>query len=394
MKSLLEHYNRNLDWSHLSDRVQWVIDRAISIQQIPAPTFDEGQRAAYIKTQFEALGLQQIEIDDVHNVFGLLAGKNHQLPAILISAHTDTVFSRETNLQIRTDNNLMYGPGLGDNSIAVAGLLGLASEIQQQNILPECDLWFVANTREEGLGDLGGMKAAFNRLKYRIASVINIEGMAFGHVYHAGIAVRRLHITAKAEGGHSWLNFGRSSAIHSIVQLGAKITALRPVEQPRTTFNIGVIEGGQSINTIAAEAGLWLDLRSEDSSVLAGLEQEVRMAVESLKKPDLSFNIEVVGDRPAGSISPEHALVQGAFTALELVGSKGTLENGSTDANVPLAAGYPAITIGITHGGNAHRLDEYIEIKPIGDGLRQLIILTLALSAYQNNASFSAGHGL
>src|ERR1041385_9136292 len=98
MKSLLEHYNRNLDWSHLSDRVQWVIDRAISIQQIPAPTFDEGQRAAYIKTQFEALGLQQIEIDDVYNVFGLLAGKNRQLPAILISAHTDTVFSRETNL--------------------------------------------------------------------------------------------------------------------------------------------------------------------------------------------------------------------------------------------------------------------------------------------------------
>jgi tripeptide aminopeptidase len=385
MRSLLEHYHNQIDWSHLSEQVQWVIEQAIAIQQIPAPTFDEAERAAYVKSQFAALGLQQVEVDDFHNVYGLKPGKNRQVAGTLISAHTDTVFARETNLKIQTDNDLIYGPGLGDNSMGVAGMLGLAATIYQQHFTPECDMWFVANTREEGLGDLGGMKAAFNRLKTQIARVINIEGMAFGHVYHAGIAVRRLHITAKAEGGHSWLNFGRSSAIHGIVQLGAQITALRPADVPKTAYNIGIIEGGQSINTIAAEAGLWLDMRSEDSSTLAEFEREVRAIVDTLNKPDLSLSIEVVGDRPAGSIPPQHPLVQGALSALEMVGTKGTLENGSTDANVPLAAGYPAVTIGITQGGNAHRLDEYIETKPIAAGLKQLVILSLASGAYQNS---------
>jgi acetylornithine deacetylase/succinyl-diaminopimelate desuccinylase-like protein len=210
--------------------------------------------------------------------------------------------------------------------------------------------------------------------------VINVEGMALGHVYCAGIAVRRLHITASAEGGHSWLNFGRPSAIHGIVELGARITAMRPVQSPRTTFNIGVIEGGQSINTIAAQAGLWLDMRSEDAAGLAQIEQEVRGHVQAIGRPDLNFDVEIVGDRPAGTIAPEHPLVQAALAALSQVGIQGVLESGSTDANVPLAAGYPAVTIGITRGGNAHRLDEYIETAPVATGLRQLITLSLAAS--------------
>ncbi len=384
MKSFLEHYNKVVDWSSLQNQAQWVTEQAIAIQQIPAPTFDETERANHVKALFQSLGLQAVDSDDFNNVYGLLPGKKRDIPGLMISAHTDTVFTRETDLQIRKEGGLIYGPGLGDNSMGVAGILGLAHLLQQQAIVPERDVWFVANTREEGLGDLGGIKAAFNRLKAQINGVINVEGMAFGHVYRAGIAVRRLHITATTEGGHSWLNFGRASAIHGIVQLGSKITSLHPVEQPRTTYNIGIIEGGQSINTIAATAGMWLDMRSEESSTLAILEKQVRALVESLQTPDLHFEIELVGDRPAGSIPLNHPLVQGALTALEMVGLKGTLENGSTDANVPLAAGCPAVTIGITQGGNAHRLDEYIETKPIANGLRQLTILALALSAYQN----------
>ena len=257
-------------------------------------------------------------------------------------------------------------------------MLGLIAILQKLNLQPTCDVWFVANTREEGLGDLGGMKAVFQQLRLHIQYVINLEGMAYGHVYHAGIAVRRLHITAQAEGGHSWLNFGRTSAIHGIMELGAQITRLRPSKSPRTTFNIGIIEGGQSINTIAAEAGLWLDLRSEESAALTRFEREVRKLVEATSKPNLTFNIDVVGDRPAGSIPTSHELVQAALAALEQTGVKGTLENGSTDANVPLAAGCPAVTIGITRGGNAHRSDEYIEVSPVASGMRQLLLLTLA----------------
>jgi acetylornithine deacetylase/succinyl-diaminopimelate desuccinylase-like protein len=378
MKRLVEHIDNSLDWGWLPIYAQRVIDQAIAIQQIPAPTFHEKERATYVAAQFATIGLEQIEIDDLYNVYGVLPG-NHQ-PGLMISAHTDTVFDKDTNLQVRWENDLIYGPGLGDNSTGVAGLLGLAQTLKELHIVPDCDIWFVANTREEGLGDLGGMKAVFERLQPHICQVINLEGMAFGHVYHAGIAVRRLHIIATAEGGHSWLNYGRASAIHGIVELGARITQIHPQQLPRTTYNIGMIDGGQTINAIATKASLWLDMRSEESVTLAAFEQEVRTQVAAVTKPDLPFTIEVVGDRPAGSIAPEHPLVQGAMAALSLVGVQGTLENGSTDANVPLAHGIPAVTIGITRGGNAHRLDEYIETRLVIDGLHQLVLLTLAAS--------------
>ncbi|MBI5671198.1 MAG: M20/M25/M40 family metallo-hydrolase [Chloroflexi bacterium] len=377
MKHLIAQLDHSLDWSTLPTLAQAVVEQAIAIQQIPAPTFQELRRAEYVATRFAALGLTQVDTDDRYNAYGLLPGKHRGVPGVMISAHTDTVFPADANLAARAEVGIIHGPGLGDNSIGVAGMLGLANYLQQQ-ILPGCDFWFVATSREEGMGDLGGMKAAFNRLKARINTVINVEGMALGHVYRAGIAVRRLHITATAEGGHSWLNFGRSSAIHGIVELGARITTIRPVQSPRTTYNIGMIEGGQSINTIATQAGLWLDLRSEDSAGLAQLEREVMAHVQAVTRPDLAFGVEVVGDRPAGTIAPEHPLVQGALAALAQVGIQGMLESGSTDANVPLAAGYPAVTIGITRGGNAHRLDEYIETAPVADGLRQLILLALA----------------
>jgi len=381
MKHQVEQINNALDWAALASRTQWVIDQGIAIQQIPAPTFHEAARAAYIARQFTTIGLINVEIDDFYNVYGLLRGKRQ--PGMMVSAHTDTVFEQDTNLDIRRENTLIYGPGLGDNSMGVAGLLGLAATLQELGITPECDIWFVANTREEGLGDLGGMKAAFERLQPHISQVINLEGMAFGHVYHAGIAVRRLHITAAAAGGHSWLNYGRASAIHGIVELGARIVALHPPQSPHTTFNIGMIDGGQTINAIATRASLWLDMRSEDVTTLSTFEQKVRAQVDALHKPDLTFAIEVVGDRPAGSIAPEHPLVQGALAALDIVGVRGTLENGSTDANVPLSHGIPAVTVGVTRGGNAHRLDEFIETGPIADGLRQLVILALA-TAQQN----------
>jgi len=381
MKYLVEQIDSALKWDWLPTRTQQVIEEAITIQQIPAPTFHEQDRAGYIAQRFASIGLKQIDTDDFYNVYGLLPGKKQ--PGIMISAHTDTVFEQNTNLEIRREKDLIYGPGLGDNSMAVAGLLGLASSIQQLSITPGCDVWFVANSREEALGDLGGMKAAFARLQSRICQVINLEGMAFGHVYHAGIAVRRLHITATAEGGHSWLNYGRASAVHGIVELGARITALHPPQMPRTTYNIGMIDGGQTINAIATKASLWLDMRSEDSATLAAFEQKVRAQVDAVAKPDLPITTEVVGDRPAGSVAPEHPLVQAALAALALVGVRGTLEIGSTDANIPLAYGIPAVTIGITRGGNAHRLDEYIEIQPVADGLHQLVLL--ALAATQQN---------
>ena len=371
------------DWAGLPAVAARVIQHAIDIQQIPAPTFDEARRAAFVKARFEALGLEQVYVDELHNVYGCLRGIEPTRSAVLLSAHTDTVFEAATDLTIRRENDLIYGPGLGDNSIGVAGLICLAEMLQERHLTPARDLWFVANTREEGLGDLGGMKAVIERLRGRISCVINVEGMAFGHVYHAGIAVRRLHITASAEGGHSWLNFGRPSAIHGIVQLGAKLTTLQPASTPRTTYNIGLIDGGTSINTIASNDSLWLDLRSEDAEALANLERQARSHIEASITPELRFSVEVVGDRPAGSIPHNHLLVQIALGSLDGLGVKGTLETGSTDANVPLSQGIPAVTVGITRGGNAHRFDEYIETAAVGQGMRHLFGVVMATAEAQ-----------
>lgn len=378
---MIENYDQALAGLALDELAAWTVEQAIAIQQIPAPTFAEAQRAEFVAAAFRSLGLTQVEIDDVDNVYGLLAGSRHDAPAVMVAAHTDTVFPAGTDLSVIRAGETICGPGLGDNSIGVAGALALAAGLQRAGITPGCDLWFVATTREEGLGDLGGMRAAFARLQPRIGSVINLEGLAFGHIYHAGIAVRRLKITAHAPGGHSWLHFGRPSAIHSLMEFGARLTAKQPPTSPRTTYNIGLIEGGQSINSIATEAALWLDMRSESSQTLAAFESEVRADLDALANAEVSFVVEVVGDRPAGSIAPNHPLVQRALTALARVGVQGALETGSTDANVPLAAGCPAVTVGVTRGGNAHRLDEYVDVSVVATGLRQLLLLTLATAA-------------
>lgn len=382
MRKAIDSIKRSFNWHDMDYITDWIIDQAIAIQQIPAPTFHEAARSRYVADQFRALGLEAVSADELNNVYGVLPGQDRSRPGIMISAHTDTVFSIDNDLKISRHEDLIYGPGLGDNSLGVAGMLGLAMALKRQNITPGIDLWFAATTCEEGLGDLGGMKEAFARLQSSICAVINLEGLAFGHIYHSGIAVRRLHITAAASGGHSWLHFGRASAIHGLVNLGAHITSLKPPENPRTTYNIGMIDGGQTINSIATSASLWLDMRSEDRATLETLEQQVREYTAAAAHDDLRFTIEVVGDRPAGTISTEHPLVQGALAALEHVGIRGSLETGSTDANVPLAQGCPAVTIGITRGGNAHRLDEYIETPPIASGIQQLILLALGASHY------------
>lgn len=384
MKNFVKQVNRNIRWSELADLAEWAVQAGIAIQQIPAPTFAEAQRAEYVKQQFAALGLSEITIDDQLNVYGLRKGSNRSLPAIMVTAHTDTVFPADTDLTIQHKDTLIYGPGLGDNSMGVAGMLAFAKWLQDEQLTPECDIWFVATSCEEGLGDLKGMRSAYERLREQVSMVINLEGLAFGHIYHAGIAVHRMHITATAEGGHSWLHYGRPSAIHGIMELGAQINRLSPPVAPRTTYNIGIIEGGHAINAIGTNAGLWLDLRSEEQQALEQIRQQVHDLIAATRRPGLVFEVEVVGNRPAGAIDTRHPLVQGALTALEQVNVRGALETGSTDGNVSLHAGCPTVTIGITRGGNAHRLDEYIETTPVKSGLRQLITLTMAAAQYQS----------
>ncbi len=355
------------------EAADWLLEQALAIQAIPAPTFAEAARAAYVAEQFAALGLEQTAIDALSNVYGCIPGRDSARRGLLVTAHTDTIFSAGTDLTRRTEQSVVFGPGLGDNSIGVAGMLALARWLRDQPP-PLADVWFVATTREEGLGDLGGMKAAFARLGGQIGAVLNLEGLALGHVYHGGIAVRRLKVSAVTGGGHSWLHFGRASAIHSLVELCAKLLRIAPPTHARTTFNIGLIEGGSAVNAIASRATCWLDLRSESSQALIQYETRIRAAISEADGGEVAYTVEVVGDRPAGTIAPAHPLVQVGVDALAAVGIRAALETGSTDANVPLAAGCPAITLGVTRGGNAHRTDEFIDVTPVTAGIQQLVI--------------------
>jgi tripeptide aminopeptidase len=362
--------------SNLVAYVPQAIEEAVRVQQIPAPTFAESERAAYVQQRFAELGLSDVHTDSVFNVFGRLRGTDPNAPAVLVAAHTDTVFEVATPLDIKRVDTQIYGPGIGDNSLGVASVLA-AAELMRDMRFP-ADIWFVANSREEGMGDLGGIRAVYQALSAQLGCAIIVEGMAFGRVYHSGIAVRRLKISCHTGGGHSWLHFGKPSAIHTLMRIGAEIAALNVPENPRTTYNIGVIEGGQSVNSIAADASLLLDLRSEQRDAVMALEQQVMAIVNKYRTAEMDIQVEVVGDRPSGAIPTSHPFVQLTRDVLQHLNTVAVYETGSTDANVPLAAGLPTVTIGITYGGNAHRLDEYIDTTQIKNGLWQLLLLTAA----------------
>lgn len=371
--------------------IEALLSDAIAIQQIPAPTFYEAPRAAYLARRFKAAGLRDVARDAMHNVYGRWSGADATAPALLICAHTDTVFPVETSLTVRRAEDCVFGPGLGDNSLGVAGLLGLLALWRAAEFRPPADVWFAANAREEGLGNLGGIRAAWDRLGDRLGAAIVLEGMALGRIYHAGIAVRRLRVTCTAPGGHSWTHYGRPSAIHELIAAGSRIIALTPPRQPRTTLNIGLISGGQSVNSLASSAEFYLDLRSEEAAALATLEAQVRDRLRLDTDPTVQFDVAVVGDRPSGCIPVEHPLVQLAAAALEAVGQKAQYQSGSTDANALLAVGLPTVTVGLTTGGNAHRLDEYIEVGPLADGLWQVTLLATAAAQQVTEWSRAGG---
>ena len=362
-----------------------VIELAQSIQQIPSPTFAEQERARFIAKKFSEVGLTEVRCetdgDGVTNVYGVLPGADRTRRGLLVSAHTDTVFPEETSLITRTDYEAhrLYGPGIGDNSVAIAALVHIAASAAASESTFPRDVVFLANAREEGLGNLDGIRVAIDHLADSVDCAIVLEGLCLGSVYNRGIAVRRLHVRATTEGGHSWGDYGRPSAIHSLAKIVSAITTIEVPSVPKTTYNVGVIRGGRSVNTIADEAEMWLDLRSAEPGALEELEDRVRSEIAVVSGngygDSVSVTTRVVGDRPAGSIPDDDPLVLSAIRARERVGRDAKISAGSTDVNALLAAGIPSVCVGITTGDNAHRTDEYIDIKPVVDGLRQVAYL-------------------
>lgn len=360
------------------------IDLAIQIQQIPAPTFAETDRAVFMEDRFQTLGLVEVHRDSLDNVFGKLPGTAPTSPPVIVSAHTDTVFPLETDLTVSREGDRVYGPSIADNSMGVAALLWLIEMLKELDIVPPNDVWFVANVAEEGLGDLKGIRAVVDQFGTE-SSYIVLEGGSFGHLIHRGIGVKRLEIEVIARGGHSWADFGEASAIHTLGELIAQIDRIPVPQHPKTTYNVGVIEGGTSINTIASNAKLLLDLRSESERELETLLGRVNQIVKKMNhKGGVRIKTRPIGDRPPGALDRDHQLLRWAMDALRTVmAPKIELGASSTDANIPLSLGAPAVCIGIGNSGNVHRTNEFLDTSLVPKGMGQLLLLTLAASGFE-----------
>ncbi len=349
-----------------------LLDLAVAIQQVPAPTFDEAQRAELVRGLFEAEHLQDVAVDAAGNVRARLPGADSR-HMLVVSAHLDTVFPPETNLSVTRTPGRIAGPGIGDNSMGVAALFGLVWLLRERGITLPGDLWLVANTGEEGLGDLRGMKAVCDHFRDLPRCYLVLEGMALGHVYHQSIGVRRYRVTLRVGGGHSWSDYGQPSAIHELADLIKRITDLRLPSSPRTTLNVGRIGGGTSINTLAPEAWMELDMRSESPEALARLVERVDGLIAAANRPSVHVTVETIGQRPAGCLPADHPLIRLGQNCLTMHGLGAALTSGSTDANIPLSRGYPAVVMGVTTGNGAHTTGEFIDTEPVERGMESLL---------------------
>ena len=349
-----------------------LINRTIAIQSIPAPTFSEGARAAWLHKEMSKLRHSLPEQDPIGNVYFRIPGGDK--PPLIITAHLDTVFPMETSLDIRRTADVLRGPGIGDNSLSLAVLLELAEDLSGID-LPG-DIWLVADVGEEGLGNLVGMRHVVSKFEDEVTAYIVLEGMSLGHIYHRGLCVRRFRVSAEGPGGHSWIHSNRPSTIHTLVKISEALLNIELPDSPKTTFNIGIFHGGTTINSIANQAYFEIDLRSETEQALDALTHSVTDVLSSSITKEIAIKTQGIGERPGGTLSLDHPLIEAAKQALEFSGETNiAFEVGSTDANIPLSMGLPAICIGITYGGGAHSLDEYIETPPITRGSKSLIQL-------------------
>ena len=364
--------------SWFSDTQEQLIEETLRVCHIPAPTFDEAERAVYVAERMRTIALSDVQVDDIHNVTGVLdcgsAG-----PTTLVVAHLDTVFPRATPLQVRRTKQRLYGPGIGDNSVAVAAMLNVAAAMQRFRPATAGRVIFAASVGEEGLGNLCGIRQLMETWGSDVDTVIALEGHGIDEIRHAGIGSTRLKVTFNGPGGHSWGAFGTPSAVHAMGTVIHKLSQFKTSRNPRTTFNVGMVEGGASVNTIAPRATMLVDLRSVSARHLAQLEARVTHLLEDVGNgTGVGVESKVVGRRPAATLPVSHPLCKGILNIRKRLRMRPPVFSASsTDANLPLSQGLPAVCLGITRGGLAHTVKEYIECGPILSGVKQLFLALL-----------------
>ncbi len=341
-----------LDW--FTPNISWVNDQQARITEIPAPPFQEAQRAAIVKELLGDAGLA-VQIDKAGNVVGELRGANEK-EIVVVAAHLDTVFPPGTDVKVHRDGSRMTAPGISDNGSGVAALLALARALQFAQVKPERTILFVSDVGEEGEGNLRGMRAIVDNYRERLKAVVVLDGSGTDHVTTKALASRRLEALITGPGGHSWSDFGMPNPINALVRSSVRFINTKVPASPRTTFNIGQIEGGTSVNSVPHEARLKVDIRSESEDELTRLESALRECIiagvrdemdsaRDRSKGKLEWKVELLGSRPGGELPLDSPLLAALRAADEIVGNESRIERSSTDANIPLSLGIDGISL-------------------------------------------------
>ncbi|MGH3184719.1 MAG: M20/M25/M40 family metallo-hydrolase, partial [Streptosporangiaceae bacterium] len=364
--------------------------RQIELTAVPAPTHFEGLRAEWMLRQWQALGLRA-SLDEAGNVVAERPGTDADASLLALTAHLDTAFAPGTPVQPERHGSRIWAPGISDNGAGLAGLLALARTLEAWGIRTRGPLLFVANVGEEGEGDLKGMRHLFGASPYapRIGATVVLDGPGMDQVTTAALPSRRLKVTIEGPGGHSWSDLGRASAVHGAARVAAALLAQVQPRAEELGCNIGWMQGGSAVNAIAAEAHLKLDLRARDAAGLESLSQAVRravaMGVEQENAAALSGGVrarlEVIGERPGGELARDAPLWQVVRAVDRTLGIAALPQRASTDANIPLSQGRPALRLGAGgQGGGVHTLQEWFDPTGRAVALQRVLLLVLAWS--------------
>jgi tripeptide aminopeptidase len=379
----------------------WTVDNQVSICEIPAPPFKEKARGIEYKRRLEQIGLRNVRIDSVGNVIAERRGTGNG-PTVVIAGHLDTVFPEGTAVTVRRDNTRLSGPGIGDDCRGLAVVLAVARAYERAGVETAGTVYFIGNVGEEGPGNLRGVRHLFhNELKGKVDYFISVDGTGLD-VTSRGVGSNRYTVTFKGPGGHSYGAFGRVNPIHALGRAMAQIGDIQVPTSPKTTFNVGVIRGGTSVNSIPFEASMEIDMRSESPTSLAEVDAKVqKILVDALNaenarwragengKAKLTLHIDTIGIRPANSVQTDQSpIVATAIAAAKVIGFTPKTEASSTDANLPMSLGIPAITIdGGGRGGDAHALTEWYEDTATGyRGPQWAALLVAALAGAKATA--------
>ncbi len=370
-------------------RADEITNDHIAICSIPAPPFGEKARAEHLQNKFREYGLTDAQIDAEGNCVALRRGAS-LTPLLVVSAHLDTVFPADTSITIRHEQQKLFAPGIADDGCGLAALLALLRALQECAIETEGSVLFVGTVGEEGEGNLRGARYLLTAGEWanRIDGFISLDGPGVERITHAALGSRRYRVRLRGTGGHSWGDFGAANPVHALGRAIAALASYPVPHAPRTTFNVGRIEGGAGVNVIAREASMDVDLRSASGEELQRLDAFFRRAVREAtddennarrtNEPPLEVELQLIGDRPSGETPVEATIVRLAEEATRFLGFRPVLDRSSTDSNIPISLGVPALTLGAGGAsGNTHTLNEWYDPRGRDAGLKRALLLML-----------------